>query len=220
MSSKLMRGEAIAAEPMAWQRVSSTDVIASSYLAESGPASDPGSSPSSGATGVDIEQRLKAAHRQGFEEGQAAVRQSVAGPVEAMQMKLARTVEEVTGARLRYRREAEQDVVALALAVARRILHRELTVAPEALLGLVKAALDKMEAREVHRARVSREDAAIVRKLFEQIGVPQSVEVIGDSALEPGALIIESGRGMLDASVDTQLAEIERGFADLVRGAP
>jgi len=29
-------------------------------------------------------------------------------------------------------------------------------------------------------------------------------------------LILESGRGLLDASVDTQLAEIERGFADLV----
>ena len=77
-----------------------------------------------------------------------------------MQMKLARSIEELTGARPRYRREAEQDVVALALAIARRILHRELTVAPDALLGLVKAALDKLEAREVHQVRVSRQDAA------------------------------------------------------------
>ena len=70
--------------------------------------------------------------------------------------------------------------MALALAVARRILHRELTVAPEALLGLVKAALDKMEAREVHQVRFRPEDAAMVRQFFEQMGLPQRVEVIAD----------------------------------------
>ena len=135
-----------------------------------------------------------------------------------MQMKLARTIEELTGARVSgIRREAEQDVVALALAVARRILHRELTVAPEALLGLVKAALEKMEAREVHRVRVSPSDAATVRQFFEQMGLPQRVEVVADASLAPGGVLIDSSRGVLDASVDTQLAEIERGFADLVR---
>jgi len=216
MSSKLMRGEPIAAEPIAWKKVSSSELIESSYLAEPGSASTTLSNPAS----RDIEQRIAAAHKQGFEEGQAAARQSVAGPLEAMQTKLARTIEEATGARLRYRREAEQDIVALALAVARRILHRELTMAPEALLGLVKAALEKMEARELHRARVSREDAAMVRKFFEQMGVPQSVEIIPDAALARGAVIFESSRGVLDASVDTQLAEIERGFADLVRTSP
>ena len=137
-----------------------------------------------------------------------------------MQLKLARSIEELTGSRLRYRREAEQDVVALALAVARRILHRELTVSPEALLGLVKVALDKMEAREVHQVRVSRQDAAMVRQFFEQMGLPQRVEVIADAGLAQGGVTFESARGSLDASVDTQLAEIERGFADLVKAAP
>ncbi len=102
-----------------------------------------------------------------------------------MQMKLARSIEELTGLVSRYRREAEQDVVALALAVARRILHRELTVAPEALLGLVKAALDKMEAREVHQVRVSRlgrrHGAAILRA-----DGPAAARG-GDRGREPGA---------------------------------
>ncbi len=152
-----------------------------------------------------------------FEEGQAASRQSLAGQVEAMQLKLARSIEELAGSRARYRRQAEQDVVGLALAVARRILHRELTVSPEALLGLVKAALDKMESRELHQVRVSRQDAAMVKQFFEQMGLPYRVEVLADSNLPPGGVILESGRGSLDASVDTQLAEIERGFVDLVR---
>jgi flagellar assembly protein FliH len=218
MSSRLMRGEAIPTEPVAWRRVSSSEAIAregqpgAGYLAE--PAPGPGSRT------PEIEQHLTAARQKGFEEGQAASRKTHAGQVETMQMKLARSIEEITGSRARYRREAEQDVVALALAVARRILHRELTVAPEALLGLVKAALDKMEAREVHQVRVSRQDAGMVRQFFEQMGLPHRVEVLGDPNLLPGGVLLESSRGLLDASVDTQLAEIERGFADLVRGKP
>jgi flagellar assembly protein FliH len=216
MSSKLIRGQAILTEPIAWRRVSSAQAIGGAITSDGQSAGDISEPGVPGArTAADIEERVAAARQQGFEEGQAAIRQTFAAQVEAMQMKLARSIEELTGFRPRYRREAEQDVVALALAVARRILHRELTMAPEALLGLVKAALDKMEAREVHQVRVSRQDAARVRQFFEQMGLPHRVEVIGDASLAAGGVILESGRGILDASVDTQLAEIERGFADL-----
>jgi flagellar biosynthesis/type III secretory pathway protein FliH len=40
---------------------------------------------------------------------------------------------------------------------------------------------------------------------------------VEDATLAPGSVLIDSSRGVLDASVDTQLAEIERGFADVVR---
>ncbi|HTC89497.1 MAG TPA: FliH/SctL family protein [Bryobacteraceae bacterium] len=217
MSSRLMRGDSIATEPVAWRRVSSTEAITGDGQPAPGYISEPGI-PSGADTRkeVDIEQRLVDAHQKGFYEGQAAGRQSRTPEVEAMQVKLARSIEDLTGARPRYRREAERDVVALALAIARRILHRELTVAPEALLGLVKAALEKLEARELHQVRVSSQDAAMVRQFFEQMGLPQRVEVLADPNLVPGSVILESGQGLLDASVDTQLAEIDRGLADLV----
>jgi len=223
MSSKLIRGQAVASEPMAWPRVSPLDAINGECIAEGvgeGPvAASYISEPSGGGrAAADVQQRLRAAHQQGFEEGQAAVRESAAAQIDAMQKTLARTIEELTGARARCRREAEQDVVGLALAVARRILHRELTVAPDALLGLVKAALDQMDAREVHQARVSAADAARVRQFLEQMGLAQRVEVVGDVHVPPGGVILESKRGQLDASVQTQLAEIERGFADIMRG--
>jgi flagellar assembly protein FliH len=98
-------------------------------------------------------------------------------------------------------------------------LHRELTVSPDALLGLVKAALEKLDAREVHRVRVSPGDAPLVLAFFEKMGLPNRVEVSADPALPSGSVILESNRGFLDASVDTQLSEIERGFADVVRRA-
>jgi flagellar assembly protein FliH len=219
MSSKLHRGGGVETEPIAWRRVSSLDAITGDGHTSSSYAVEPGVAAGPRRVG-EAEQNIRAAHQQGYEEGQAAVRQSLTGQLEAMQAKLARSIEELAGLRARYRREAEQDIVQLALAVARRILHRELTMAPDALLGLVKAALERIEAREVHHVRVAREDAAMVSHFFEQMGLPHRIEVIADPGLERGGAILESNRGLLDASVDTQLKEIERGFADLVRRAP
>jgi flagellar assembly protein FliH len=43
------------------------------------------------------------------------------------------------------------------------------------------------------------------------------VEVVADSSRSPGDVIFETERGYLDASVDSQLQEIERGLADRLR---
>lgn len=219
MSSRLHRGGgAPPVQPLAWQRVSSLEAI---NAAGSGGYGAAGSGTAQGdAEAADIERRVREAHQQGYQEGQAAASQAHASQLETMQLKLARTIEEITSLRQRYRHEAEQDVVGLALAVARRILHRELTVSPDALLGLVKAALEKLDTREVHRVRVSRQDAPLLLAFLEKMGLPQRIEVTPDPALAPGSVVLETTRGLLDASIDTQINEIERGFADLVRRAP
>jgi flagellar assembly protein FliH len=220
MSSKLYRGGNIPQEPMAWRRVAPIDPMpsgrneypAAAYapLAGHGPV---------GMAPEYVNDPARAAYQQGFQEGQAAGRREMAAQVEAMNLQSSRSIEEMSGLRQRFRHEAEEDVVALAIAIARRILHRELTVAPDALLGLVKAALEKIEAREVHRVRVSRDDASLVQQFLEKMGPSQRIEVIADASLARGAVVLDTSRGALDASVETQLAEIERGFADLVRRA-
>ena len=105
----------------------------------------------------------------------------------------------------------------LALAVARRVLYREISADPEAILGLVKAAFGKLNARETHRLRVSPADAAAIQEHRARIQLPPGLEVAADGSLNPGSAIFETSRGDLDASVDTQLSEIERGFTDIMR---
>jgi len=53
-----------------------------------------------------------------------------------------------------------------------------------------------------------------VRAFFERSGVAASLDISADPSLQPGGLVIETKRGNLDASVETQLKEIERGFTD------
>jgi flagellar assembly protein FliH len=107
--------------------------------------------------------------------------------------------------------------VKLAIAVARRVLYRELATDPEAILGLVKAAFGKLNARETHRLRVSPADAAVVQEHRSKLQIPPGLEIVPDGSLTPGSAIFETSRGDLDASVETQLAEIDRGLTDALK---
>jgi flagellar assembly protein FliH len=113
--------------------------------------------------------------------------------------------------------EAEEDAVRLAIAVAQKILHRELTVDPESVLGIVKAAFARVDARDVHHVRLHPEDLPLLERRLSSLGVPPGVELRADNALERGSVILETARGSLDASIGSQFKEIERGLVDLVR---
>jgi flagellar assembly protein FliH len=126
-------------------------------------------------------------------------------------------VADLAGMRKSLRAESESAAVALALAVARRVLYREVASDPEAILGLVKAALQKCDARETLRLRVSPQDAETIREHRARLNLTPGVEIVADANLARGSAIFETSRGELDASVDTQLAEIERGFADVLK---
>ena len=165
------------------------------------------------------ERRVREAHAAGQREGEAAGRNRAAAETKAAMERLARSLDELGHWRARLRKEAEGDVVKLALAIARRILRRELAMDPDALRGLVLAALEKMQAREIHRARVHPSQAALVRSCLAGLAGGSNVEVLTDGAGEPGTIVFETERGNLDASVETQLQEIERGLADRLRGS-
>ena len=169
---------------------------------------------------AETETRERQARQQGYQEGESAAAQKAAKQVQQAIDGVARSVEEMLALRLRMRQQMEEDLVRLAVAVARRVLHRELTVDPDALLGIVKSALQKIESRELHRIRVAPADARLLEKSLAALNLPARVEVVSDSAMTRGSVIFETGRGSLDASVETQLQEIESGFTDLVRRQP
>jgi flagellar assembly protein FliH len=166
---------------------------------------------------AELANRESQAKRAGYEEGEAAAKRNLEGPYRQAMSKLAAQVGELAGLRKRLRREAEEDMVKLAIAIARRVLRRELATDPEAILGLVKAALSRVEARDILRVRIHPEDARTLQACLGELGLPDRVELAPDRNLERGAVIVETSRGELDASIETQLQEIERGFADLLR---
>lgn len=210
------------AQPILWRRVGEPEAPSrpnASELAKA-PANAPGVEPSLEAALAEAQvrsqqaqaQALKDGVAQGLLEGERRARAELAPVIE----RLARTIADLSSTRDAFRREAEEDVVRLSLGVARRILHREISIDPDALLGVIRVALGKFESRELHRVLVSEQDHGAVSAALQSLRLPRRVEVIADASLERGAALFETVKGTLDASVDTQLDEIERGFLDVL----
>jgi flagellar assembly protein FliH len=160
------------------------------------------------------ELRVAEARASALREGESAGRSRAAAEMQPVMERLARSIDEIAQLRPRLRREAEADMIRLSLAIARRILRREMSVDPGAMHGLVLGALEKLQSQEIHRVRVHPSRAAAVDACLRENVPGTSVEVVGDPSREPGTVVFETARGNLDASIDCQLQEIERGLAD------
>jgi flagellar assembly protein FliH len=166
---------------------------------------------------VQYAQKVREAHAAGVQEGQTAGQNRAAAELQPVIARLTQSIQEVANLRARLRHEAEADVVQLALAIARRVIRRELVADPDALRGLVVAALEKLQGQEVSRVKVHPSHVATVTACLQQARSGGLVEVVSDPSREPGSVIFETTHGNLDASVDSQLQEIERGLADRLK---
>jgi flagellar assembly protein FliH len=173
--------------------------------------------PESHVSDQESEARVRTAYAQGLAAGEAAAAQHAQQKLDPVLNRLTGIIAELASLRKRTRAEAEDDAMKLAIAIARRVLYRELATDPDAMLGLVKAAFDKLNARETHRLRVSPSDAAAINEHRAKLQLPPALEIVSDGSLTPGSAIFETTRGDLDASVDTQLAEIDRGLTDILK---
>lgn len=166
---------------------------------------------------AEKERLIGEARAAGRREGEAAGRLAAEAAVQPVLQRLAASIQQVSELPSQLRAQAEVDLVRLAVAIAQRILQRELNVDPEVITGLVRVGLEKVRIQEVTRVRVSPDHQATVQEFLARLGAAH-IEVIADPAQEPGSMIFETSRGKLDVSIGTQLREIERGLTDRLRG--
>jgi flagellar assembly protein FliH len=160
------------------------------------------------------EARVRAARESAFREGQAAGRNEAAAQVAPVLENLARSLDQIASLRPKLRTDAEADVLRLALAIARKVLHRELTIDGESLAGLVRVAVERIRLQDIIRVRVHPQHHVPVQQLLAKLSPHSCVELVPDPKLDLGGLVVETTRGEWNASVETQLKEIERGLTD------
>lgn len=162
---------------------------------------------------IDAEVIQSEAFRQGHEEGERAGEERATAQYREAIAGLGRCVLQVATLKPRLRAEAERDLVELAFAIARRILRREVSVDPTAVVGLIRGCLDQYSRAEISRLQVHPQDLPAVAEFFRQNPAPQ-LEVVADPKVSRGGALFETTRGVLDARFETQLEEIEKGLTD------
>ncbi len=221
MSSRVSietRGERV--RPFAWRTVSPTGETVDRRKVAADAKASPAAAPSPfhesriAELEKQAEKRVREAREAGRTEGEAQARAQAQEEVRATIERLANAIAEIDQYRGQLLRQTETDAVRLSIAIARRVLRRELTVDPSAIEGLVRAALERLQSQDSCRVRMHPDFIPALRDCVERLGMESRVEIVPDAAQEPGAAVFESSRGSLNASIDSQLKEIERGLAD------
>jgi flagellar assembly protein FliH len=196
MRAKVLKNSTAPLQPAPWSRHAAALPPAPEKSAH--PAPPPDESARCRARIAELEAAVELKSRQSYDAG----------------FRLGDTIAELAVTRSETIRRAEADTVRLALEIARRVLHRELSMDASALEALLHAAIEKLQNQEVYRVRVHPSQEKIVKSCLDRSGRGQSITVIADPLQREGGAIFEISRGSLDASVETQLAEIERGLID------
>jgi len=174
---------------------------------------------------TDSEEHIRArearAQKEGRDEGLAQGRADFEKKLAGEQQALVQAVRDFAHERETYFHRVEAEVVSLALAIARKILHREAQVDPLLLAGVVRVGLDNVAAGTRVRLRVNPEQIQAWQNFFSQQPDLQSLpELMGDATLGPGRCMLETELGSTDLTLETQLKEIEQGFFDLLAQRP
>jgi flagellar assembly protein FliH len=184
---------------------------------------DPGQA-ASGPSPVSEEQirsREVRARKEGRDEGIAQGAAEFEKKLAAEKQSLVEAVREFARERATYFQRVEAEAVALAVAIARKILHREAQVDPLLLAGVVRVGLDNVAAGTRVRLRVHPQQVQAWKNFFSQQNDLQTLpELMGDPTLGLGNCVLETDLGSTDLTLESQLKEIEQGFFDLLAQRP
>jgi flagellar assembly protein FliH len=167
---------------------------------------------------LQIEGQVATERRDSFEAGRRQGDQETRTELLPVMERLNASIAEITAMRPDLRRRAEHDVVQLALLIARRVLHRQLSVDEGALTAIARVAFERLTRSESYTVTVHPRFAASIKSALPGNQLAR-VNIVSDPNCEPGTLVIHFSEGVIDASIDTQLEEINRGLADRLAGA-
>ncbi|HVA33610.1 MAG TPA: FliH/SctL family protein [Candidatus Baltobacteraceae bacterium] len=153
----------------------------------------------------------EAGHEEGLSAGRTAGQAELAEQVAAMQ----ELVESVRAQRNIVVESAEPELVKLAMGIAERIVHEQISIDPNVVLENVKHALTRLIGREVVTLRVNPADLEILRQYRDSISSSNDVEhlrVVEDQRVDRGGVVIETDAGTIDAKIATQVREANRAL--------
>jgi flagellar assembly protein FliH len=218
MSSSARRLANIKVAPFSWEGQLPAEALQQRPFV---PVAEPQAAATPGAA-VEQSEAARQAHlaaleREAFASGHAAGERAglEAGNMraEAMLRRLAQTLDELRSLRATMIRQTEQQMVQLALAIARRILRREATVDEDLLIALARVALERLGDAGSATIRLNPEDYSHTVQRHGDHWAGSRVRVVADPSVSRGGCLVESDFGLIDASVDAQFEQVARSFS-------
>ena len=159
-------------------------------------------------------------YQQGLEEGTAAARQEMADKFNQSVKQAEKMLLQAEEARNQIVLGADRQIIELALAVASKVLAREIEGNPLIILPIVTEALEKVrdQAQLVVRVNPIHYSLLLEAKndLQRMIGGQQEITILSDPSLGEADCLVETGNGTVDARLETQMTALRQRLEELV----
>jgi flagellar assembly protein FliH len=113
-------------------------------------------------------------------------------------------------------RDVEVDLVQLALAVARKIVGRDVSLGPEAVSRIIRQALSRVEHAGRINIKLNPADLELLTEIKPQLlsGLPEAGRAAfeADAVIARGGCLIETDGGEVDARIERQFQVVEEAF--------
>jgi flagellar assembly protein FliH len=172
----------------------------------------------------DLEQMRASVEREafakGYAQGERAGAEAAATRAEGMLRRLKDTLEELATLRADMLHRTERQIVQLSLAIARRVVQRELSLDRAVLVGMARAAIDRLGDRASATIRLHPDDYAVVAPSLPPADEQPHVRVEPDPVVSRGGCYVQSDFGFMDVTPASQFEELARALLDEHEPAP
>jgi flagellar assembly protein FliH len=157
---------------------------------------------------IDPDHLEREAFKQGYAQGERAGAEAAAARGEAVLRRLEQTIQELHTLRSELVHKTERQVVQLALAMAKRIVHREISLDRELLTAMARVALNRLGVHTGATVRLHPDDYAATHTAQHPDHPNGAIQVVPDPTVRRGGCLIQSDFGLIDIGVDSQIHEL------------
>ena len=162
--------------------------------------------------------RLEAdAYALGYQDAERAARQTSDGQISSALNALTDAIVSVELHATRWTANAEENIAALAIVVARHIVLREVTADPTIVRDLVRRALAEFPIDQQITLRLHPDDAATCTSAAIVDAASRTAEVrcVADPQIARGGCLLEGRERIIDGRVDTSLERAYRSIGQI-----
>ena len=159
----------------------------------------------------------------GSEEGERAGFERASKKMEPLLVSLQEALLQLKNLRAETYHQIEKEVVELALAIARKVVCREIKMDREVVVCVAREALARVEDPGKIKIKMNPEDLNFLNetrhKLSDLIGNLDSVSLEAEENIQSGGCIIETNLGEIDALIENQIQAVEESFRDAIENS-
>ena len=173
---------------------------------------------------LTADEREELAYKKGFDEGRAqglsegetAGFEQGAQKMEPLISSIKEALIQLNGIRKEIYLQIEKEVVELALAIAQKVICREVATDKETVVCVAKEALAKVDDPGKITIKMNPADLQFINEtkyqLANLIGDVNNVSFEGEESIQSGGCIIETELGEIDARIEKQLEAVKESF--------